>query len=131
MSEPEKPLHVRVAEALGWTMMQPGGVLLTGAYVGYPPTHQIVGQRAQVPWFDRDWNATGPLIEQYGIELSFNGERWFATGHHPWDKDLGREPACMHIGRRAGFAPCADESEKPLESVCKAILAMKDAGLIE
>jgi hypothetical protein len=66
MTEPEKPLHVRVAEALGF-----GGIVcLEGAWTMHCPCEQPhCDNILDVPRYDTDWSATGPLIEKYHIHL--------------------------------------------------------------
>lgn len=89
----EKPLHVQVAEALGWSHFGLGG-RLDRPWVGYPPHNPIVGERQEVPRYDIDWGATGPLIFQRRISLEAQHEgaanSWIAraiTGTHVWDDD--------------------------------------------
>lgn len=116
-----EPIHVRVARALGWSHLQPGGILLPGAWVGYPPRCQVVGEKEQVPWFERDWAATGPLIEKLGIMV--HGDTKEAASKrmtHDWDDDEGN----LHTG------PFWFSGATTLEAVCAVIVAMGKAGLI-
>jgi hypothetical protein len=77
----ERPLHVRTAEALGWTNLmysrEPLGAGIMG-WVGRPPKgwlHGMVGVSVggkpvmRVSRYDRDWSATGPLIEERAISI--------------------------------------------------------------
>lgn len=83
---PEKPLHVRTAEALGWTMLEPSNLMdLSHPYRGYPPHLPVVGQKERVPYYDTDWSATGPLIEQYRFDTAWSGDEhgWTATAWRP------------------------------------------------
>lgn len=105
----ESPLHVQVAEALGWTNLAlvcpDGGWEPDGNWGGIDPLYvlslkgkgDILAKDAklicpwpaevkrwpcdlgdaplrwawiEVPRFDTDWSATGPLIEKYGITVS-------------------------------------------------------------
>ena len=121
----EKPLHVRVAVALGWTECEPGGIMLPGNHEGFPPGPRVIGQLKQsVPRFDIDWETTGPLIERYGINLSFNGRVWHA------DVLVDRwGPTCDHVCSNVyPFRDCDDHSDHPLKSACMAILALKEAA---
>jgi hypothetical protein len=68
-----KPLHVQVAEALGWTQtLMPNG-MWPNEFFGYPPEGAIVGNRSEVPRYDTDWSATGPLIERLQIGFTAPG----------------------------------------------------------
>lgn len=78
----ERPLHVRVAESLGWT----GVFQSLGSWFGLPPPWR--GPREHhpetgIPRYDTDWAATGPLIEKYGITLEFFNDPlpWWAKCH--------------------------------------------------
>lgn len=95
----EKPLHVKVAEALGWSAWKSkhGHWIVTHGYgnetrwpsceEGFGHPHPIydstTGQKLpesvwwdecpHVPHFDTDWSATGPLIDRFGIGLQRYG----------------------------------------------------------
>lgn len=108
----EKPLHVRVAEALGWIECKfhkprPGTIYAQGHWRGRAPQvppypHTI----HEVPRYDTDWSATGPLIEKYRIQLlPQSGGVWVAA--NAW--------AFEHI-----FA----EGASPLIATCEYILKM-------
>src|SRR3972149_11093735 len=89
---PEKPLHVRVAEALGWTQLAqdvgewwgrgPEGTtyrsFMNGSSCGYPSYNN-----SGVPLFDTDWAVTGPLIEQLRVDLT--EEREGLWGASSWN----------------------------------------------
>lgn len=75
---PEKPIHVRVAEALGCEPKpyQFGEVVLDYAFdpidnwwCHCEHSHGLLSAtwHRQIPRYDRDWSAIGPLIEKYGI----------------------------------------------------------------
>jgi len=118
MTEQEKPLHVRVAEALGWRVERrpPGGILLPDqarpgkGWVGWRDG-MLLDERKPIPDFDTDWAATGPLIEKYGI--------WV----HPCDHD-----GTSHWVASNEHDESIPESRTPLEAVCHLILALKEAG---
>jgi hypothetical protein len=65
---PEKPLHVKVAEVLGWIDCY----IENGVHLGRPPIPNY-GHFA-VPNYDTDWSATGPLIEKYALHIAHAGE---------------------------------------------------------
>ena len=104
----DKPLHVRVAEALGWT--NPRVEEKTGLWVANVP-----GQHwgpSTIPRYDTSWKATGPLIEKHGLMLWKAGEHW---GCETWPSVIGEG--------RHWF-----EEPTPLRAACFAILALGEAG---
>jgi hypothetical protein len=118
---PEKPLHVRVAEALGWLecpdepgMWHPPGVRcdpdrLVGEDI-YACDEHAEGADL-LPEYDTDWSATGPLIERVGIDVGLDRPGlWTAAICQP-DKDL-----------MEAYGP------SPLVAVCNLILALHAAG---
>ena len=119
----KKPLHVQVAEALGWTNSeenkdgdywealppQDGSAHYLFAEDCWPRASYEESQETLVPHYDTDWSATGPLIEKYGIETKPNGAFWQA-----WVD----EPA---IGG-------AEVGPTPLLAVCHLLLSLKTAG---
>jgi hypothetical protein len=125
----EKPLHVRVAEALGWTECEPfeaWGVVDTENWRGESPVPDpkslsgFVG--GFVPRYDTDWSATGPLIERLGITLERSGDKWIA-----WGEDY----ICTNSGEHEGTSSWDGEEcwfPSPLVAVCKLILALHEAG---
>lgn len=114
----EKPLHVRVAEALGWTECRPCGDIAApwaSGYEGRPNGEPyIIGdERAgwrRIPRFDLEWKATGPLIEKYEITVARGRFFWHATR---WTN---------------GIQDAYGEAGTPLIAVCNLILALKEAG---
>lgn len=111
-----KPLHVKVAEALGWRNCRPGGIMLPGAYVGNAPG--IIGEKEQVPWFDQDWSATGPLIEKYKLFLSPSE---FDDAELPWFAGTRR------CHREAAKEECV-YGNTALKAVCLLILKLQQIG---
>jgi hypothetical protein len=120
---PEKPLHVRVAEALGCEPIRKEGHLLCGCY--YKPPASNGGHYGQavdlaprsdglptwgflIPRYDTDWAATGPLIEKLWIMLD-PGAPWCA-------RDIEG-----HFNMKA---------DTPLIAVCNLILKMKEKGTL-
>lgn len=63
--EPEHPLHVQVAHAMGWTEL----ALVDGKWWGVEP---YAGMRIQVPSYDRSWCSLGPVIDRFKIGISSN-----------------------------------------------------------
>jgi hypothetical protein len=121
----EKPLHVQVAEALGWMRDGTEWTIDRKGYFGRAPegttnAHGFRLRLAHVPHYDTDWSATGPLIEKYHLHLGESIEyedkgakhRWFAGG---WDSTEDR---------LSGYGPT------PLIATCHAILELKKAGLL-
>jgi hypothetical protein len=112
----EKPLHVRVAEALGWTHVYEAAVMglfstalaSDRAWIGTPPEG---GAGLPVYRYDTDWSATGPLIERYGIDLTLYPKHWTASGHP----------------ERGGTLSCPGDT--PLLAVCELIVTAKGSGL--
>jgi hypothetical protein len=120
----EKPLHVQVAEALGWTDLRPqtwdiGGTKYVrdewGGILFDKPGDTVPRVWGRVPRYDTDWSATGPLIEKYGINL---------TGPRPWD-------ACRGHDREGFHDEPNGEGPTPLIAVCNLLLALKAAGKLE
>lgn len=93
MTEMQKPLRVKVAEALGWKniVRSHDGHL----WVGDPPPHTLWYSRI-VPPLGEDspegWACTGPLVSKYGITLTFSYiEQGMPIGHAAaLDAALGR-----------------------------------------
>jgi len=123
----EKPLHARVAEALGckpleklnlpsrtetiWTCECPDSI------------HGTLYDDAEEQWhsgivarYDLEWSATGPLIERFGIALRENGVRCWSVWSERTDTPVEEEVA---------------EGETPLIAVCHLILALSKAGKLD
>lgn len=129
----EKPLHVKVAEALGWSafkskheywiITEPDGTRHEDGFGRpNPKFNSETGEKLpemqwwheyDPPHYDTDWSATGPLIEKYGLEL--------IKGYD-----------CYHCSTNFGDGGVAQEEEgygpTPLIAICKAILSLKEAG---
>jgi len=112
-----RPLHVLVADALGWQRIQYAGTILlpgaVGTYTGYPPAPgvAIIGQPEQIPRYDTDWSATGPHIGRLKIRLSYSSQGRAFADHPSIDSEAQRQ----------------DESDI-LPAVCRLILALAEAG---
>ena len=123
----EKPLHVQVAEALGWEECIPFSVygVKDGSWVGDDPRKKADSPGDFVPEYDTDWAATGPLIEKYGISVIQPDEhaperadgQWIAGsgGAHGWDDGS----LCMD---------CYAGGVTPLIAVCNLILLLAKEG---
>jgi hypothetical protein len=146
----EKPLDVRVAEALTGTQAvlwhwsekyqkpvlgpnptgkTPGAWALPvcvrdpGFFVeGYP------GMLFDAPSYHDDWASTGPLILRYGISLALHHRpptEWVAfvnTIGLAWGED------CFGLD---GYADDFEYGPTPLVAVCNLILSLKAAGKLE
>lgn len=128
----ERPLHVKVAEALGYTKVKREGA----SWYGRPyPADQfwagldLKGGWYGVPRYDTDWSATGPLIKEYEIIIMpTNNEResgpWVAFQW--WDREFFRydEPDWLVLdGSGKVYA-----GPTPLVAVCNLLLALHAAG---
>lgn len=137
----EKPLHVRVAEALGWTawhskhdywiITEPDGTRHEDGYGQPNPKYDSqTGKKVQPrqwweeydpPRYDTDWSATGPLIERFRPHA-----------------EVRLDPLCHEPKWCAFYIPDGDEdiiesSKQPtlLLAICHLILALKEAGKLE
>jgi hypothetical protein len=110
----EKPLHVQVAEALGW---QHDGALMsmTGTRPGgsYPQ---------RIPRYDTDWAATGPLIERYDLALEPTSIaiRSALPDSEPWTATAGL--------RNTRNGQEWARGATPLLAACNLILSLAAAG---
>lgn len=126
-AEQGKPLHVRVAEALGWTECAPWASehrlsdRWSGVWPGstqrtqYAP-HGLV--RTIVPKFDVDWAATGPLIERFVSYIEKLSDEGTATmyGARWWSPEFGEMDDIIETGPTI------------LVAVCNLIVALHEAG---
>lgn len=137
-----KPLHVRVAEALGckaldddfwgdreWTcacdldeMAEPPHGIGSGEH---GPSQDAILKR-----YDTDWSATGPLIERLGItvlkDYSHPGSAWRALYRACDDMQFGSDVVLS--GLHDPLRTADVEGQSPLMAVCNLILALKEAG---
>lgn len=134
----DKPLHVSVAEALGWKQRGPDviGDRDCGGTEWWVPPDSVGGSYCNAcrpemapPRYDTDWSATGPLIEKYGIGL------YLAEGFCK-DDGCGTDNECCDDS-----CPCWQSAEwwaskdddrgegaTPLIAACNLILALHAAG---
>lgn len=128
----EKPLHVRVAEALGCApKMRLGGRVWDceckendhAEHKLHDDCHDGEGLNCDeylLARYDTDWSATGPLIEKYDV----------------WLQPCEDHRTTPGVACRGWVAVNGDISEEgagatPLEAVCNLILALKAAGKLE
>ena len=116
----EKPLHVRVAEALGW------GFTADGLSVISPEGGRWALNKSvdPIPCYDTDWNALGPFIHGWQISVWPRGN----------DDDEG--PRAVQWGAKRipdARKPCDGlaSGATPLEAICNLILQLKEAGKLE
>ena len=118
----EKPLHVRVAEALGWRNSSEEA---PGIWAGFPPNANadLSDSSLRVPRYDTDWSATGPLIERYRFRLN------------PPSQPDGEEPWCLWDAEQedthAEDPSAIVNGDTPLLVVCNLILALSAAGKLK
>jgi hypothetical protein len=117
----EKPLHVQVAEALGWTDISDYDPIFGNR--GLPPKHLrtpwgyvdlLSGKPIRdmdicnVPRYDTDWSAGGPLFDKYVLFAHHHPSGWTVVAHDP--SFAAQDPAGL------------------LSATCHLILALKQAG---
>jgi hypothetical protein len=110
----EKPLHVRVAEALGDEVHEVAGVWYTGREMDAAEARQDPFSARPVPHYDTDWSAGGPLIAKYATFADRSSHR-----------DRGAQWA---VGYRDIVLFFGDT---PLEAVCKLVVALADGGRLK
>ena len=107
------PLHVAVAEALGWTGANISGTDWWADRPGvFAPGHAYF----PIPHYDTDWSAAGPLIEKFdlAVEPTYPGLR-------------DEEPPWSAWSEVAGYETWARGST-PLIAVCNLILLLAAEG---
>lgn len=123
----EKPLHVRVAEALGWVTITDEDRFWVGRLTGDLKANprdllRDATGRYALPLYDTDWSATGPLIEQYGFHVQpmpskYTLERWGAF--------------LADFDNAASSLVAEGFGGTPLIAVCNLICALKEAGKLD
>jgi hypothetical protein len=133
----ERPLHVRVAEALGCKPEGGPDEWLCGCKdrthgVGGPCRHPW-----EVPAYDTDWAATGPLIERYGITIEAPERHCDDPEGHDCLQWKAYHPDSCFKCHKYPEPPCASgecdldprgAGAAPLIAVCNLILALHEAG---
>ena len=119
----EHPLHVQVAEALGWTEIrkQQDGMAheITGAWIGTEPHG---GLTLVVPQYDRSWCSVGPLVQRFEISI---------IRENPVDYKEDPEWEAWYDTRLYvdGYTPGASErGATPCKAVAKLIVLLKKEG---
>jgi hypothetical protein len=121
----EKPLHIQVAEALGWTKPYNVNGFNKHTWAATPPKGWVCWYEPAyhgpdgsfvVPDYTLDWDATGPLIEKYEIEI---GKEW-------QEKPLWT--ACINSENGLTFEDGVGYGTSPLLAVCELILQLRAAG---
>lgn len=103
----EKPLHVQVAEAIGWIQIKKEGHW--SWWLGVAPEYaDLSGARlSHIPDYTTDWRVTGPLMERYQISVfKYSDGEWAARD-----------------GDRQG-----GDGKTPLLAVCNLLVALGAAG---
>ena len=113
----EKPLHVRVAQALGWKNFHLCDGTESLWIANDPDTHP-----EYIPRYDLEWSATGPLIEKYKISVVYRNNR---NDEYHWWADSGYYESG---GWDGSSADASEDGDTPLIAVCNLILALKEAG---
>lgn len=143
----EKPLHVRTAEALGWTEIvhftPAKSSVIAPVWAGTPPEgyehwkHGITEAdfvhfksggppRRTIPRYDTDWSATGPLIEKYALLLNPPGRNLSF-----WVVGTGTKLGDPREGENQIEGGTVSAGSTPLIAICNLILALKAAGKLE
>lgn len=139
----EKPLHVRVAEALGWTTVgnEAGVGIWTGLtgpngqvieWGGHPPGDTEEPREGElwadwrrrakpIPRYDT-WQEIGPLIERFGIGVAMTQKAFDTEPRLPGDNWIATrfdDPSPLEIG------------PTPLIAVCNLLLSLHSAGKLK
>lgn len=131
----EKPLHVRVAEALGCEPYQCDDENCCGVVgswhcpssCGKAHVDREEGVREWVTRYDTDWSAAGPLIERFRISLRSPHEPPYA-GERMWEAFAWPPADPTHKAGDCQDEMVAGSSKGPLVAVCRLILALAEAG---
>jgi hypothetical protein len=67
-----RPLHVQVAEAIGWTVIREGDT--PGEWWGNAPGSGLM----LIPRYDSSWCSCGALTERFKIGVTWDHEQWIA-----------------------------------------------------
>jgi hypothetical protein len=126
----DKPLHVRVALALGCTPSQDYASKrwLCGDSDDGPACNFCTsGSDSWIPRFDTDWSATGPLIHEYKLGVEPDGNRWNAF------TELVHLPTGRVEDEPYGGAWQYEHyvtADSPLKAVCLLLLELYEAGTL-
>lgn len=124
----ETPLHVQVAEALGWTGLKsyPSGLWVGVPKEGIGPQPGMSAHDTiEVPRFDLSFCASGPLIQKHGIGLLHQETEWIAflesPQGHGFVNDVAIDIGISDLGAGA----------TPTEAVCHLILELHKQGKLK
>jgi hypothetical protein len=106
----EKPLHVRVAEALGYEPASHPNLAPGEWWVMPDHDPDGSGYTCELPRYDTDWSAIGPEVKRLGIHIIPEGRKWVAL------KELPQ-------GAMVAFA------HEPQEAAAKLIVDLKESGV--
>lgn len=118
----EKPIHVRVAKALGCERQRDWGKGWCCMCHGFPHGRGPFNsggfsEDTRIPRYDLDWSATGPLVEKYALDLWYVAKSVIHP-HATW------RATCEH-------AEGSEEDSTPLLAICNLILALHAAGKLK
>ena len=115
----ESPLHVRVAEILGWVGISKDGF---GAHAPWSGAATPGCMREWIPRYDLDWRESGRLIDRYDIEVgpTYSG---MGSALPRWTAAVG----CRDERDGEEFA----RGETPLIAVCNLLLALAKEGKLK
>lgn len=102
LPESEKPLHVLVAEALGWSNLHER---TEGHWWGKDP---YGGMSLAVPIYERSWCSVGPILERIKVSLDAPN-----MPEQPWS---------------AYAATCHADGNTPCEAVARLIVTLSKEG---
>jgi hypothetical protein len=129
----DKPLHVRVAEALGCKPYRatPGpdswrcGCQQSPTALNFKPHGW--GDTEYIARYDTDWSATGPLVEKYGIEVVTMWPGDAGQDGFCWSAQTGADARSPDPKASARYA----DGSTPLIAVCNLILKLAEAGKLD
>lgn len=130
MSE-EKPLHVQVAEALGWTNPKRIGGVMGWQADGPKAALSCPVGPVMVPRYDLDWAVTGPLMQKVGAAVfcfrSWSSNTFVFRGKEERD-GWQVEVDAAHEGFTWG-----GNGETPLLAFCRMLITMEEKrpGLVK
>lgn len=117
----DKPLHVQVAEAIGWHgWIRIPTVGELHAWIGRQPHEEpLAGYGQKPPHYDTDWSAIGPLQVRFGIAIAPRDGRWIA--YIPTDSIEDEGLVTDHFDDSAA-------GTTGLIAICNLIIALHVAG---
>lgn len=118
MSDPEKPLHVRVAEVLGCSVLERDDHLRYRC--GCDNAEHQGETWDSIARYDTAWSATGPLIEEHRIEM-----RSYSILSPDLDEKTVEWAAYADERNATGVGPT------PPVAVCNLIIALAESGKLK